>query len=315
MRILICPNCSTEINTTKRKRELQAIPAERTDIHMLVTSMYDVQHMRIIFENRFRAIHDNRYVIYADRLLTIENGLKDDLEEQTKLYSIHEWIIAQKGLSFDLAGQLIGIIQDIKRFDNVSKLWAYFGLAVVDVCQNCSKRWYPANQRPEKIMRITKRLQEQHDKKIVKDVLSESFMDKAAKMICSCSHPNLKKTSQKRLKGSLIDYNPTAKMLAYKIGSQFVKQGGLYRELYDQFKDNYSLRDDLKTEVDSRKGKKTKNGESKGTGHIHNMAQRKVVKIFLQHLWVQWRTLEKLPISMPYVIDCMGHSDYIQPKY
>jgi len=54
--------------------------------------------------------------------------------------------------------------------------------------------------------------------------------------------------------------------------------------------------------------------ETKGTAHIHAMAQRKMVKVFLQHLWVQWRTMEGLSISMPYVIDRLKHSDYIQPR-
>jgi hypothetical protein len=103
-------------------------------------------------------------------------------------------------------------------------------------------------------------------------------------------------------------------MVAYKVGVQFVKQGDLYRQLYDQFRSEYLLREDLKTEIQSKQGKVTKNGVSKGTAHIHAMAQRKMVKIFLQHLWVQWRTLENLPISKPYVIDRIGHSDYIKPQ-
>lgn len=132
-------------------------------------------------------------------------------------------------------------------------------------------------------------------------------------MFCSCKDPHVKKTSQRRIKDALIDYNPTAKMLAYKVGTQFVKQGDLYRKLYDQFRAEYELREDLKAERDIKKGKKTRTGESKGTAHIHNMAQRKAVKIFLQHLWITWRELEGLPVTMPYAISVMGHGDYIKP--
>lgn len=46
--------------------------------------------------------------------------------------------------------------------------------------------------------------------------------------------------------------------------------------------------------------------------HIHRMAIRKMIKIFLNHLWVQWRTAEGLPITMPYAIEFLPtHTHYI----
>jgi len=319
MRTITCPKCNTDILVAKRKKELEAQPAARADLHMLVTSVYDIQHMRLIFEGRFRATKDNRYGRFSDNLFSIEANMKDDIESQAKLYPISEWITAQKGLSYDLTGQLIGIIQDIKRFDNVSKLWAYFGLAVVDVCQNkgCGKRWYALEEKAKKVSHIKARQKEQEDKKVVK-TRSEDIIP-AESMVCNCEHPDVKRTSQRPIKGTLLDYNPTAKMLAFKVASQFVKQGDLYRKLYEEFKAGYEGRTDLRVEVDKKKGKMTKGKggtvvETKGTAHIHAMAQRKMVKVFLQHLWVQWRTMEGLSISMPYVIDRLKHSDYIQPR-
>jgi len=317
MKGITCPKCGEYILTAARRKELQALPAKKTNLHKLVSSMYDAQHMRIIFEGRFRATSDNIYGYYVEHLDELEAKIKDDIERQVKLYPIHEWIIGQRGLSYDLAGQLIGLIQDISKFDNVSKLWAYFGLGVIDLCQDCGKRYYPINQRAEKIIHISQRLMEQYEKKIVKEGSAE-FSQKAKDMLCSCIEPHIKKVSQKRLTGALIDYNPQAKMVAYKIEDQFVKQGDLYRKLFDQFKAEYALREDLKAEQDLKKGKrvKIKNGETtetKGTGHINQMARRKMVKIFLQHLWITWRTMEKLPVSKPYAIDILGHSDYIEP--
>ena len=294
-------------------KEVQAQTVTESDLHKMVSSLYDIQHARIIIGNRFHERKENNLIAFIEGMEGLEKNVKLLIKGEVQQYPIHKWIISQKGLSYDMAGQLIGLIQDIKRFDNISKLWAYFGLAVVDVCQDCGKRWYPLNQKAEKILKLSKRLMEQHEKKIVKEGRSD-FAKVASEMFCSCKEPHIKKTTQRKMKESMIDYNPQAKMVAYKVGVQFVKQGDLYRKLYDQFRAEYELREDLKAERETKQGKKTKNGESKGTAHIHNMAQRKTVKIFLQHLWVEWRTLEGLPVSMPYVMDRMGHSDYIQPK-
>lgn len=58
------------------------------------------------------------------------------------------------------------------------------------------------------------------------------------------------------------------------------------------------------------------NGTSRYTDmHIHLMAMRKVAKMFLQHLWVTWRTIDGLPVSEPYAFAIAGHdpAHYIAP--
>lgn len=298
--------------------EIQAQKVTESDLHKMVSSLYDIQHTRIIVGNRFKGRSENSLIGFLEGMEGLEKNIKLLIKGEVQQYPIHKWIISQRGLSYDMAGQLIGTIQDISKFSNISKLWAYFGLAVVDVCQDCGKRYYPINQRPEKIIHISQRLMEPYEKKVIKEGQS-TFAKTATEMICTCKEPHIKATSQHKIRGALLDYNPMAKMLAYKVGVQFVKQGDIYRKLYDQFKAEYMLREDLKAEIESKKGKKVKakNGEateSKGTAHIHNMAQRKMVKIFLSHLWAEWRKLEGLPVTMPYSISMMGHSDYIQPR-
>lgn len=43
-------------------------------------------------------------------------------------------------------------------------------------------------------------------------------------------------------------------------------------------------------------------------GHLHNRAWRKMIKVFLCHLWLYWRRSEGLPVSDPYIFDIGGHS-------
>ena len=299
--------------------EIQAVALTESGLNKLVMSMYDVQHMRILIENRFRGTDNNELIEFVKGMNGLETGVKELIESETKTYPIHEWIIAQKGLSYGIAGQLIGLLHPISRFDNIGKMWAYSGMGVMDVCDTCDKRWFDTDLKAKKIINIADRLEEQANKR--KDQKKESrefYLKKAKNMMCSCDKPILKKRAQGKATGFLSDYNPTMKMLCYKIGVQFVKQGGLYRKLYDEFREEYEVREDLKAEAAGKSGKAMiKNGKEvkvKGTAHIHNMAQRKAVKIFLSHLWAEWRELEGLSVTKPYVIDMMGHSKYIAPE-
>jgi len=42
------------------------------------------------------------------------------------------------------------------------------------------------------------------------------------------------------------------------------------------------------------------------------MAIRKVVKIFLAHVWLRWRELEGLTIELPYSLTVLGHTGIIE---
>ena len=293
-------------------KETKAFVTKERTLHQFVSNFWDVQHTRILLENRFNATQNNALGIHVDKLREVEKSIALDIRQEVQKYPICEWIISQRGLGYELAGQLVGIIQDIGRFSNVSKLWAYFGLAVIDVCEECKRPYYPPETKANKIANLARRLQEQYEKKIVKEG-SKDFEAQASEMVCQCERPKLIKTTQKARKGVLGDYNPQAKMLAYKIGAQFVKQGAEYRDLYDQFRKEYEARPDLQAQRAERAGKVSKKGTSKGTAHIHAMAMRRVEKLFLSHLWAEWRKLEGLPLTEPYAIAQLGHADYIPP--
>jgi hypothetical protein len=51
----------------------------------------------------------------------------------------------------------------------------------------------------------------------------------------------------------------------------------------------------------------------KYVGHIHSMAQRRMLQLFLDHLWVVWREALGLPLRQPYPIEYLGHSRIISP--
>ncbi len=295
------------------KKKLQAPSKGEVDLSMLVSSFLDVQHTRLILENRFRGVGQTRYATYIEGLQAVETEIASSIRTQASHYPICEWLTSQRGIGEVLAGQLIGVIKDIGRFNNVSKLWQYCGYGMVSICEQCGKLWYAPEEKDQRRDHIVARLKEQHDKRVVKDPDEDQgvLVTKANKMLCQCKHPKPVSAIQKRREGILGNWNPKAKMIVHKFGEQFVKQGEYYRDLYDKFRIEES--GNLADEIAERAGKVTKKGVTKGTAHVHARAMRRMQKQFLADLWVKWRELEGLPISKPYVIDQLHHTNYEPP--
>lgn len=113
-------------------------------------------------------------------------------------------------------------------------------------------------------------------------------------------------------KGQTSKYNRRLKSICYLVGDQFIKQQTpRYVDLYYAEKDRLRELHPEPVEIpDPPKGTwKFQFSDS----HIHRMARRKMVKIFLQHLWVRWREFEGLPVSEPWIIAQGGHANYIPP--
>jgi len=178
----------------------------------------------------------------------IDDHRKYMVECGAEVGDVWGWLTIVKGLGQGgLAAQLLAQIDDIGKFDTVSKLWRFAGLAVIDGKRETNKP------------------------------------------------------------GEKSHFNARLKSICWLISDQFVKQNTpLYRDIYDQEKARLRR---LYPEKIVTNGKTQYND-----GHIDNMARRKTVKIFLQHLWVIWRKLEGLPVSEPYVQAILGHTHIIEPE-
>jgi len=93
----------------------------------------------------------------------------------------------------------------------------------------------------------------------------------------------------------LLCYNKRLKTTLYLVAGSFMKCGSPYRAIYDKAKVHYE------TTTDWTKG------------HIHRAATRKMIKIFLSHLWERWRILEGLPTRRAYVLEQLGHTMEYKP--
>lgn len=130
-------------------------------------------------------------------------------------------------------------------------------------------------------------------------------------------------------KGEKRPYNADLKTLcAFKIGESFVKVSGneksLYGRLYKTRKAEYIARNqagDFKPNAEAKLakyniGKTTDAYKAYSIGmlppaHIHAMARRYAVKLFLSHYFEAGLTIAGREFPKPYVIEHCGHKDYI----
>lgn len=121
--------------------------------------------------------------------------------------------------------------------------------------------------------------------------------------------------------GERLHYNKRLKTMCWRLGKSLIRAAGPYYHFYKEQKKKITekLKGDGIKIIPSAKLPKDKRGkkyEPPGTmsvGHVDFMATRKMIKLFLSHLWIKWREAEGLKVTMPYAHDIMGHTDYVDP--
>lgn len=190
------------------------------------------------------------FISWLDTML--KNLEKQMINYGNDVGQVWEWVTNIHGLkSGAQAAKLLALIDDISKFDTISKLWRYAGWAVMDGKAERNKR------------------------------------------------------------GEKAHYNNILKATCYIIADLFIKhQTPLYVDIY--YAEKLRLRELYPEPIPAAEGKLWK--EDYTDSHVHRMAMRKMIKIFLSHLWVMWRQAENLPISDPYSAAILGHTNIIEPE-
>lgn len=309
-------------------------------LNTLVNNLYDVQKVRIGVANRNIALKEKGkeeiFQNYVLQLKKVERDIVKEMKGQITQFPISTWMLGQRGIGPSLTGQTIAIIRDIGRFANISKLWSYSGMATMEICTKCGKRRLDGTRKAEWITRIAGRLETQHNKK--KEIEAErselaevgaidenienigdgdiedtNFTLKARKMLCGCENPVTKVTAQRRVKNTILDYNPKMKKLCRNMALSLIQYNEFYENMYNGFLQIQLQRDDLLKNLKKDNNFKEATLEKIKHGRAVKMARRKMIKIFLSHLWVQWRKIDGLTVTKPYAFDVQGHSNYIEP--
>jgi len=283
--------------------------SELSELRALVETFFDIQEDRKRAYNRYLAykrqhmeVDDFLGVQLVKQLKEIEDSIKKKIQEELKDHPVMNWIKGVKGVSALLVGQLMAIIGDISRFDTISKLWTYCGMGVETRCEKCGKRIFKNDLEKERfIEKMVNRLKEAHERRKEKAAFDEEAARKRVESwICKCKDPKPVDVAPRKRRGELTEYNPRARTVCWKIGTQLLKLGKKLNtkwwQLYQQYKEYYRKRGDAKNDL-----------------HIHYRALRRIIKLFLACLWLVWREAEGLPTRPPYAIEKLQHTHYIDP--
>lgn len=242
---------------------------------------------------------------YPDDVDTLIPGLSDiqrravqDIEFYLPLYDIHEkWLKQVPGIGSTLSAKLI--------------LLYYYKF--IPICKDCGGDLIYSDTREQ-----------------VRDG-EEKESEKAAKMVCSkCgkkskgdgifsyrlvyrNFPTIAKWWKfigygvdpttgrlpKKVKGDKINWSPSGRQTCWLIGDQFNRQtGSPYRTVLDE----------RRKTIEEKHDDWPKN-------HQFSAAKMQTTKLFLAHFWTVARTLDGLPVSLPYAMTILGHTHYVKPFF
>jgi len=127
---------------SQKNSENQPTTAKFSRMRTLVEIFYDAEDLRIRTEARLRALGEDLKVPNEDVrgifavlswLRSAEKSARKEIEMEVKNEELWKQYLSKiNGIGPILAAGLIGYIEDIERFETVSKLWAYAGLHVVE---------------------------------------------------------------------------------------------------------------------------------------------------------------------------------------
>lgn len=317
------------------------------------STLYGMQKVRIQINNRIsnyiKRYGDSPYLDILrrehDLLLEREEFMEKEVRKLLRDVKIYrEWVRKVNGVGTRYAGTILGVIVTPERFDRVSSLIKYAGQHVVYKCKIC-KDWITTKDAEGYTVFADKTVAELHQEQHGEPCLIPSSPVQVAGIKVDW-HPLLKSTCWKlgdqlvrngrfyreyydAIKPEEVKKNiPRIMPVELSRGYRPIDERKEVKEIVDKWlkakkkkKQNEPwMRDDLpfgaidKDLIATLKRKGIKEIRVEMTGlHVDKRAKRRVVKLFLSHLWHVWREMEGLPVTKPYPIDVLGHSRFIKP--
>lgn len=252
--------------------------------------------LRALVDLRDRQIQKAR-IQFNNRLAAIDNATDESSGKQRKV--VERWLdvftALEKQLDIDItkAVEDIPIYEELSNIKGIGPMLAAKLIAMIDIekANTVSALWRYCGYGVGEYW-----VDEKGEIKAPKNGIQ--YIDKQRVRVTPEPKPEwtLQEMRDRPVEKFLLSYNKRLKTTLYLIAGSFMKCGSPYREIYDRAKVHYQQNTDW-----------TK-------GHIHRAATRKMIKIFLSHLWERWRLLEDLPIRRAYVLEQLGHTTEFLPE-
>jgi len=207
---------------------------------------------------------------YRKLLLAEDNG-KKDLENCLQKFRIwNEWLSTIKGVGPTIGAVMLSTI-DIHKADTSASLWMYAGLDCVNIDNQGNPDGRGRGRYSEHLVDY--------------DYIAKDGTTKSKKGITFS--PFLKT----KLVGVLADI-----MIKHRTP--------IYREEYDNYKTRITEREVVLTQQAGERG--DTDFKPRTPAHLHRMALRYMIKRFLVHFYMEYRTMEGLPVTEEYGVRKLG---------
>jgi hypothetical protein len=270
---------------------------------MYVKAREDFQDMRKRMDNRLgrkadgtpQALKEKRFFSLEDvenfNILSMESSRLEEVSEKIIRQKLNEafpiwreWLINVKGVGEISAAWLIGSI-DIEMADTVSKIWQYAGLN-------------PSLVRGKKRVPV-KDYKAEHGE--VCGIIRQDGKDKDYIFLT-----NTLIRGDRPTPGFILPYNKKLRVVLMGIlAPSFIKAKSEYALKY-----YYPMKARLEQETNPVNSVGTKDDGKPwcevSKGHRDMAAKRYMIKNFLKDFYVAWRTIEGLPVRVPYAEEYLG---------
>lgn len=232
------------------------------------------------------------------RLKDLESFVDDRVAHLVQNHPAYPWFSRVKGVGRENIAKVVGLI-DIENDHTISSLWKFAGFSVEDGAAPKRRKGGGKLEYNSQLRSMCWRLG---------SALLKAGLRK------QCGHCKLLVGEEKikKNKGKCPDCGSgNFKTVATtKFSDYYRKEKDKYYQKYE----NQGVKIVPATSLPKDKdGKRYEPDDMKSEGHIHMMALRKMIKLFLAGLWVVWREAEGMPVTKPYALDKLGHDSYIDP--
>jgi len=274
---------------------------------------------------------------FTSNTAMMEAQIKRALDVYSDQNPVGRWAKSQMGIGPVLASGLLSTLYPLMKpsanypnsFSTAGKIWRFAGL-------DPTQRWFSREQANEMVGSLIETHSDISLEALVPIIAmkinrSPETLRRQALMGPGKSGKRLEKITKTSLSAAVAirPWNASLKVLCWKIGESFIKvqsnEKDFYGKLYAQRKAMEQMKNErgdfaeTAKEILTRKrfGKDTEAYKHLSNGklppaQIHARARRYAVKMFLSHLHeVMWRVVHNTAPPVPYVIEHMGHRDYL----